>query len=287
MDSGYYLYAVSKVDVLQLAASLSADRGSEPCELTGIHFDHDLEQVTCKKLTAIISEVPLSEFGQEELRQNINNLEWLERTARKHDRIIRNLSLVTSIVPVRFATVFRSKTGIEQFIEQHCKQLDALLESIDGCWEVGVTLAFDRDEILKKLKETDQQMKQLSEKIDRSQAGTAYLFKKRLELMLNEKFNSFVEQELEQSKAILKKWSKVVKEEQSSQIATNGSPLLVKLSCLTHVSDIEQLRATIESMQATSTLGGKSVHLSGPWPPYSFSKLDTQTTLEKPQHYVS
>ena len=35
------------------------------------------------RLVAIASEVPLAEFDEERLRENLNDVEWLEQTARR------------------------------------------------------------------------------------------------------------------------------------------------------------------------------------------------------------
>src|SRR4051812_4232890 len=75
-DTARYLYGVCRGPA---AESLQEIRGigEQPVELVA-HLD----------LVALVSTVSLTSFGEEALRRNLEDLEWLETTVRCHDAVV-------------------------------------------------------------------------------------------------------------------------------------------------------------------------------------------------------
>ena len=63
--------------------------------------------VAAAGLTAIAGDVSLAEFGEAALRRNLENLAWLEATARAHHQVIETVAGEGPVVPMRLATVYR------------------------------------------------------------------------------------------------------------------------------------------------------------------------------------
>lgn len=62
-------------------------------------------------LTAIVGDVPLAGFGEAALRRNLEDLAWLEATARAHHGVIAAVAGEGPVVPMRLATVYRDDAG--------------------------------------------------------------------------------------------------------------------------------------------------------------------------------
>ena len=62
---------------------------------------------------AVVAEVDESEFGADALHRNLQDLDWLERTARAHHAVIEAVAGTYPVVPARLATVsgFRGGSG--------------------------------------------------------------------------------------------------------------------------------------------------------------------------------
>ena len=164
-----------------------------------------------KGLYAFASKVCLTEFGRD-FKEKISDLDWLERKVRTHDGIVRYLSSRETVVPVRFGTVFRSAEAIETFINDSSDRLNQLLDYIDGCCEMGVTIYFDKPLLLDYLKEHDDEIKLLGQKVlTSSSQGAGYMLKKKLEQILESKFKQLVEDELAELEEALTPVSKVIK----------------------------------------------------------------------------
>ena len=56
--------------------------------LAGVAPATPVERVDGRRPAALVSRVPLAEFGAEPLRENLNDLAWLERVARAHEEVL-------------------------------------------------------------------------------------------------------------------------------------------------------------------------------------------------------
>jgi hypothetical protein len=74
--------------------------------LSGVDPDFGIEDVTHGDLSAMVSRVRLEEFGAEALKRNLEDLAWVERTARAHDAVIGRALDAGALVPLRLCTIF-------------------------------------------------------------------------------------------------------------------------------------------------------------------------------------
>jgi gas vesicle protein GvpL/GvpF len=130
IDTALYAYAVVGPVDAEIRAALPA-----PLELVG-----------SAELAVVAGEVPLAEFGEDVLRERLNDREWLEEKARAHDEVIQRLLPLTTVVPLRFGSIHRDRTAVEAFLETRHDALAAALERVRGRVEVGVKIWLDRDQ---------------------------------------------------------------------------------------------------------------------------------------------
>jgi len=121
-----YVYAVCPPFGAPLPADLTGVVGEPPGRL--VHGS----------LVAVVSRVPEDVFGEEALRRNLEDLEWLGETARAHERVVDALTTVTAPLPLRLATVFRDDSGVRTMLEEGEGRFRRVLERIAGRVEWGV-----------------------------------------------------------------------------------------------------------------------------------------------------
>src|SRR5213078_2128486 len=76
-ELGYYVYGV-----------VSAGGEDLPPDLPGVDPRYPATLVGEGGLAAIVSRVSLEEFGEERLRDNLNDVAWLEDKARAHEEVL-------------------------------------------------------------------------------------------------------------------------------------------------------------------------------------------------------
>ncbi|MFD8302791.1 GvpL/GvpF family gas vesicle protein [Streptomyces sp. NPDC059690] len=121
-----YVYAVCRPFGTPLQAQLKGVAGDPPRMLS--HHG----------LIAVVSHVPERDFAEEPLRRRLEDLDWLTETARAHQSVIDALTVVTTPLPLRMATVFRDDSGVRVMLEDREDHFRRILDRLQGRVEWGV-----------------------------------------------------------------------------------------------------------------------------------------------------
>ena len=89
-------------------------------------------------LTALVGSVGRSEFGEAALCQNLENLDWLERTARAHHEVIETVAKERPVVPMLLATVYSSDEAAAGMLAERAADLRQALTMLARRSEWGV-----------------------------------------------------------------------------------------------------------------------------------------------------
>ena len=89
-------------------------------------------------LTAFVGDVDRLEFGAAPLRRNLEDLDWLDRTARAHHAVIEAIAERCPVVPMRLATVYASDEGVAGMLRQRAPDLRETLSRLRARREWGV-----------------------------------------------------------------------------------------------------------------------------------------------------
>ncbi len=89
-------------------------------------------------LTAVVEDVDEDEFGEAALRRNLEDLDWLERTARAHHAVIGALAGQGPVVPMRLATVYSGDDPVADTLRWRAGDLREALVRLRGRSEWGV-----------------------------------------------------------------------------------------------------------------------------------------------------
>ncbi|MEV0554499.1 MULTISPECIES: GvpL/GvpF family gas vesicle protein [unclassified Streptomyces] len=129
-----YVYAVCRPFGTPLSAQLTGVAGVPP------------KQLTHHGLVAVVGHVPEEDFAEGPLRAHLEDLDWLGATARAHQNVIDALTVVTSPLPLRLATVFRDDSGVRTMMEQREEIFLRTLDRLDGRVEWGVKVYVESPE---------------------------------------------------------------------------------------------------------------------------------------------
>lgn len=111
---------------------------SLPDELEGIEPGTTVQVVHEGELAALVSPVPAEEYDDVRLREHLEDLSWLELTARMHEAVLEAVLDRVSLVPLRLCTLYRDLEGIRRLLGEQAEALAGSLSRVDGCAEWGV-----------------------------------------------------------------------------------------------------------------------------------------------------
>jgi Gas vesicle synthesis protein GvpL/GvpF len=216
-------------------------------------------------LTALVSDVDLTEFGAEPLRRNLEDLAWLERIARAHHHVVDTLWGLASVLPMRLATVYTSKVAMAAALAARQAELEDALTRVRGRVEWGVkayplTLTPDDDPAT---------AGPASRGGDG--AGLAYLKRRRDQLTARQRSWQDAVRSARSVHGELRRPAAEARlhPPQSPRLSGNRAAMVLNASYL--VGQDSQPVFTSAVAEAAARHRGLRLELTGPWPPYSFA----------------
>jgi hypothetical protein len=118
-----------------------------PTALTGIRgvAGGPVALLRAGPVAAAVSAVPADEFSEAALKARLEDLDWLEATARAHHFVVDALAAHTTVLPLRLATVYRDDARVEQMLNERERDFTSLLDRLDGHLEWGVKVYAEED----------------------------------------------------------------------------------------------------------------------------------------------
>jgi hypothetical protein len=249
-DEGVYVYAVSRALPRQ-----TADR------IRGVG-DAPVRVVEREGLAALVSTVGLAEFGEEALRNSLEDLAWLEATARAHHAVIDTAAAVAPTLPLRLATVYRNDRRVREVLEERGAEFSDALDRITGHTEWGVKGYADLSEFASAT---------AAEDTAAGSPGVAYLRRRREEQRSEEDARreaalcaEGIDTELRGIAAAGR-----LHPPQDPQLSGHRGLMILNAAYLVADGRAEEFRTVVARLSEGRP--GIRLQVTGPWAPYSFA----------------
>ena len=231
-----------------------------------------VERVEARGLAALVSRVPLADFGAGPLRDNLNDLEWLERVARAHEAVLERVLAETTIVPLRLCTIYESEDGVREMLEREHDSLARALDTLAGRQEWGVKVLADEERLTEEARSRSAEAAALEDELDSRTGGGAYMQRRRLERHVRDAADALASELAEQVHAQLQDWASdaVALAPQNPELSGHEGRMLMNGAYLVETERVDGLRALVSDLEERHRSLGVRIELTGPWPPYNF-----------------
>ena len=271
-DTGVWAYAITEDSQL-----CPPDGEVDLSWLMGVG-EAKVRTATGSGLTALVSDVSLAEFGEAALRENLENLDWLDEVAREHHYVIDAAARLFPLLPVRLATVYSGDDAVRAALAGHNTQLLDSLHRVGGRVEWGVK-AYAAPDAAAGSEPGAKPNKSESDLIGTetgkdsasgSGAGLAYLKRRRAQLSAAKESKTTAINIAQAVHADLtaKANDTRLHPPQSPQLSGIRQPMLLNAAYLLDAAAGVTFTAAVAG-QATAHPELR-IELTGPWPPYSF-----------------
>jgi hypothetical protein len=256
-DSASYLYAITRPVPAEVLADLRGVGGTA------------VRAVNHRGLACLVSTVALAEFGEQALRHNLEDLAWLEATARAHDDVVRQAARHVTTAPLRLATVCRDDDAVRARLREIGPRASDVLARLDNRVEWGLKIFAPPST------ERDPVPVASAASASAEGVGTAYLRRRRAESAQREKTALFAAADAESVYDRLAALAVAGRRHRPQDPRLSGVDvaMLLNAAFLVDVADSADFQASAEDIASERAAG--SVVLTGPWPPYSFASLDS------------
>jgi len=230
-------------------------------QVTGVAGE-PVRAIAAAGLTAAAGDVQLAEFGEEALRRNLEDLDWLDSTARAHHEVIDTVGRQAPVVPMRLATVYRDDASVAAVLIERGRDFRTALERTGGREEWGVKVYAARS------------AEQPSEQGPTSAgSGAEYLRRKRQKLSAAQDVRQASAASADAIHAAVCQLSAGARlhPPQSPELAGTGTQMILNGAYLLDAGRDDELTAAVTALAGQHP--AVQVELTGPWPPYSFTGL--------------
>jgi hypothetical protein len=245
-DALVYLYAVTDADVPEPAVDAGVDGAP-------------VRRIVASGLAAVVSSVDPVRFSEESLRRSLEDLQWLEATARAHHAVVDAAARTGPVAPVRFATVYLDDDRVRSLLAERGSEFGAALDRVRGRVEWGVK-GFAAPSAAPAEPEPE----------PGAGPGASYLARRLAE---RNRAARGQEEALAVAEAVHRELAAVAAASrryraQDPRLTGRREEMVLNAAYL--VTDDEALRQVVEQ----HTGGPVRLELTGPWAPYSFATLE-------------
>jgi Gas vesicle synthesis protein GvpL/GvpF len=252
MSGELALYAYCVVDAAQAVA---------PCD--GVDRRYRTSMLVNEQLAVVTSEVPLSDFSAQALGQRLEDMQFLENTARTHDEVAFSAHTTDAACPLPLCTIFSGPESARDMLAREGERLRCALDRIRGHDEWSVKVLAERTR-------TDAQFSQPP--VKSISPGHAFFERKRAQRERERELGDdlmHTARELHHALELNASESRLLKA-QHRAISGHRGEMALNASYLVDRRCSERFASLVEEFAASQRDRGQRVTLSGPFAPYSF-----------------
>ena len=261
---GVYVYAVIAPD----AGAVDLAGGIRDAPVRIVESEPD-------GLRALVSDVPLDEFGDDALKRNLNDLSWVSATAVAHEAVVEAAMRDATLVPMRMCTIFLDDDAVRDMLRREAATLGDALARLRGAHEWGVKVIADREAFAAAIADEGDTQGSMPGGVGGSGEGAGYFAALRLDRVAREEVAAALDErtrEIHESIAALATDSRL-RPPSNRELGGYEGDMVLNGAYLVPVARTDELRARAASLAERHGAAGISVELTGPWPPYNFSTL--------------
>jgi Gas vesicle synthesis protein GvpL/GvpF len=239
---------------------LAAD-AAEPEGWPGVDDGRPVRTVRHAGLCALVSDVPLPEFGTESLHEQLEDLTRLEALARGHETVLDRALELGAVVPFRLCTIYASDASLAEMLERERGPLRESLERLRGAREWGVKGFLAGGEARADEAEPAE-----------ASTGTEYLTRKRRAREAVEQARETVWEAVERIHAGLSEQAEaaVLARPHDRRLSGRDADMVLNGSYLVPDARLEHFRSAVAELGERFRDAGIELELTGPWPAYHF-----------------
>lgn len=234
-----------------------------------------LYSVQHEGLYGVAGHVEDSEFGEENLKRNLVDLEWVRAKATTHEKVIEGIMEDTCVIPFKFGTLFNTNDGLKAMLEVYGEEFKTILRELKNKQEWGVKIYCDIQRLKSGIADGQPEILEVENEIKSSSVGKAYFLKKKKAELVEQAVNKKINQYGRESFALLKDLSSAARTNRllPKEVTEREDDMILNSAFLVGNDSVHDFVSLANSLKTQYEDVGFSVDCTGPWPPYNFCSI--------------
>ena len=261
--TGVYVYCITDGEPLAtLRSSDATSLRSTSAAAGALHPRWPVYSLVYEDLLAVVSQVPLEEFGEEGLHAHLEDASWLEREVCAHEQVIEKVMAGRTVLPMKFCTIFQTENRVQTLLKSNQEQFRRALARLRGRQEWEVKIYCEPAAVV---------ARQVG-KAGTDLSGKHYLLRKRAEKIAAQEAMNEAQRQAQRSYEKLAGWAEIIQLKPVERANAPSAPrLILDAVCLLPESAFDPCRQELERLGDELADKGFRFQLIGPWPPYHFT----------------
>jgi len=253
-----------------------ADKEPKLKEIEGL--ENGLYFVCHNGLYAVTGKVEEEEFGQEGLKRNMADFEWVKAKASAHERIIELVMVNTDVIPFKFGTLFNTDDSLKAMLQGYGEEFKIILRKLENKEEWGVKIYCNTKKLEAFSINDDPEILEIENQINKSSPGKAFLLKKKKAELLAQAVNRKINEYGQESFDLLKESSFEARINKllPKQVTERKDDMILNSAFLVEKDEVSNFINMVDMLRVHYENRGFFIDCTGPWPPYNFCGLSKQ-----------
>ncbi|MFH1156622.1 MAG: GvpL/GvpF family gas vesicle protein [Pseudomonadota bacterium] len=236
--------------------------------VVGLDGKQPVFQWAFKDIVAVIGVSAFEEFCGPEADSRMKDLSWIGPRACRHEEVVEEVMRRSPAFPARFGTFFSSITSLEKLLGVHHDTISRFLEKAAGKEEWAVKGVLDRTQARKSfsafmLSREEGRLASLS-------PGKRYLSEQRIRSSADRELNAWLKGVITDTGDELCRHSSEFCERKVLSLDGEAMDMVLNWAFWVTRENTDAFRDEVNQANEHNDREGLVLHLSGPWPPYSF-----------------
>jgi hypothetical protein len=228
-----------------------------------------------RDLAAVVSAVPMNEWGDGALQANLADMVWLEARVRGHQAVLDALLPRATLLPMKFATIYFSPAGLEELLATRYDEFVTWLGHLRGRQEWGLKLYCDESALAEHIARISPDVQRMRAAIESKSKGAAYLLTRKLQEINALEAERVSLEVADRAHTTLAQLSVAARLNpwQGTEVTGRSERMLLNVAYLVDEAALGPFRAALAEVAGQYEGSGFQFELSGPWPAYNFTAL--------------
>jgi gas vesicle protein GvpL/GvpF len=220
-------------------------------------------------LFVAVADAPLDRYGEAAINRGLGDLDWVSRAAVAHEAVVESFIAEAALLPMKLFTIFATDERALAYVRAEHRHISTVAKRVARHHEWGVRVVLDRARAVRARTSEHDRTRRSASAGDAS-SGVAYLTRKKAQRDAAAELAARARETVAALYDRLASRASTAKRKAASDLPVQGGPLLLDAAFLVPRSRAQSFNALVAREAKSLAPHGYGLHLTGPWPPYSF-----------------